>query len=123
MQRFTRKILALAILSVPTAAFAGHSDLQVPPADTFLLGGDQAAAMMVNGRNVGQSAVVILSRTGGKESEIATVVPGAKFEHRFAIGETALIRNPSATATARVSVDFTGAPSSLSMRYALPQKK
>ena len=123
MKRFTRQMLALTILCLPAAAFAGHSNLQVPPADTFLLGGDQAAAMTVTGKNVGRSAVLILSRTGGKDSEIATVPPGAKFEHRFAVGETALIRNTSATATARVSVDFTGSPSSLSMGYALPQKK
>ena len=34
-----------------------------------------------------------------------------------------MIRNLSATATATLSVDFTGSPADLSMRYALPQKK
>lgn len=123
MNRLTRSLVTLAALALPAAAMAGHSDLQVPPADTFLLGGDQSAAMGVSGRNIGQTGVVILARSGAGETTIAAVAPGGSFAHTFAVGETALIRNPSATATARLSVDFTGSPASLSMRYALPPKK
>ena len=115
--------IALAAAAMcATAAHAGHSDLQVPPADTFMLGGDQDAAMMVSGRNTGLTPVAILSRTGDKDVTIATVAPGGSFEHRYAVGEMALIRNLSATATSTLSVDFTGSAATLSMRYALPQK-
>ena len=105
-----------------TAARAGHSELQVPPADTFMLGGDQDAAMMVSGRNSGSTPVAILSRSGGRDVTIATVAPGGSFEHRYAVGEMALIRNLSATSTSTLSVDFTGSAANLSMGYALPQK-
>lgn len=114
--------LAVAALALPAAAVASHSNLQVPASDTFLLGGDQATTLKVSGKNVGTTSVVILSRVGDKETVIATVAPGQRFAHDYAVGETALIRNQSTTEPARLSVDFTGSPSSLSMRYALPQK-
>jgi len=121
MNRMTVRILALTAALLPAAAFAGHSDLTVPASETFMLGGEQRAAMTVSGRNVGKTSVIVLSRSGGKDTMIATVAPGASFEHSFAIGETALLRNASAAAAAKLSVDFTGAPSDLSMRYAKPQ--
>lgn len=123
MNRLTNALFALAALALPTAAFAGHSELEVPPADTFLLGGDQSAPMQVKGKNTGRTEVIILARTGETETAIATVAPGARFEHMYATGETALIRNTSTTETARLSVDFTGSPESLSMRYSAPPKK
>ncbi|MFM9934797.1 MAG: hypothetical protein ACKVOL_01215 [Novosphingobium sp.] len=123
MNRLTRSLVVLTALALPTAALAGHSDLQVPPADTFLLGGDQSAAMAVSGKNIGLTGVVILARSAASDTTIAAVVPGGSFAHTFAVGETALIRNQSPTQTARLSVDFTGSPESLSMGYALPQKK
>ncbi|WP_353228589.1 hypothetical protein [Novosphingobium sp.] len=122
MRRLMSAVLVLGALVLPTAAFAGHSDLTVPPADTFLLGGDQGAAMAVSGRNVGQTVVVIQSRVGSVDTVIAQVAPGGTFAHDFAVGEVALIANVSTTQAARLSVDFTGSPASLSMRYALPQK-
>ena len=122
MTSFKGRLLALVALALPSAVLAGHSDLRIPPADSFLLGGDQRAAMAVSGKNVGATTVIVLARTGSKETVIATVAPGGTFKRTYAVGETALIRNQSATATARLSVDFTGAPDSLSMKYALPQK-
>ncbi|WP_298191301.1 hypothetical protein [Novosphingobium sp.] len=122
---FTRLAFAVAALAlVPTAAFAGHSELEVPPADTFLLGGEQKADMIVSGRNTGQTTVSVLAATDGSSPEIliATVAPGASFKHAYRPGEIAVIRNKSSSETARLSVDFTGSPSSLSMAYLLPQK-
>ncbi len=100
-----------------TAADAGQSGLRVPPADTFLLGGDQRLPMNVSGRNVGPTAVTVLARSGGRDVAIATVAPGGTFRHQFAVGETALIRNLSATTESQVDVKFSGAMSGLSMRY------
>ena len=110
--------IAIAGLALAaTTANAGHSGLRVPPADTFLLGGDQGSPMMVSGRNVGSTSIAILSRSGGKDVAIATVAPGGTFKHRFEVGETALICNLSKTVESQVSVDFSGSPSSLSMTY------
>ena len=118
--------LAALLMLVPAAAHAGHSTLEIPPADSFLLGGEQETEMVVSGRNTGQTAVTILAKTGpaedAPETEITTVAPGGSFRHAFAAGQIALIRNQSASEAARLSVDFTGSASSLSMRYALPQK-
>lgn len=123
--RFAAAIAATLAL-IPAAAHAGHSELEVPPADTFLLGGEQKAKMVVSGRNTGQTGVVILAKAGpaedAPETVIGTVAPGAQFRHTYAPGEIALIRNQSPTETARISVNFTGSASSLSMSYALPQK-
>ncbi len=119
-------LFAAALALIPAAARAGHSELEVPPADTFLLGGEQTAQMVVSGRNTGQTGVVILAKASpaeeAAETVIATVAPGGEFRHAYAPGEIALIRNQSASETARFSVDFTGSASSLSMSYALPQK-
>jgi hypothetical protein len=119
-------LCAAALALIPAAAMAGHSELEVPPADTFLLGGEQRAQMVVSGRNTGQTGVTILAKAGASEEApetlIATVAPGGNFSHSYAPGEIALIRNQSTSETARLSVDFTGSASSLSMSYALPQK-
>ena len=124
---FHRRIaLAALLVLVPAAAHAGHSELEIPPADSFLLGGEQQADMVVSGRNTGQTAVTILAKAGpaedAPETEITTVAPGGSFRHAYTAGQIALIRNQSGSETARLSVDFTGSASSLSMRYALPQK-
>ncbi|KPF89253.1 MAG: hypothetical protein KGQ75_17165 [Sphingomonadales bacterium] len=121
----TRLVIAAAALAlVPAAVMAGHSELDVPPADTFLLGGEQKSDMVVSGRNTGQTTVAVLSATDGSSPEvlIATVAPGASFKHAYGPGEIAMIRNKSTSETAHLSVDFTGSPSSLSMAYLLPQK-
>lgn len=121
-----RLSLAAALALVPTAVWAGHSELDVPPTDTFLLGGEQKADMVVYGRNTGSTGVTVLAKSGpaedAAETVIATVAPGATFRHAYAPGQIALIRNQSASETAHLSVDFTGSPSSLSMAYAQPQK-
>lgn len=122
MKTVTRNLLAFAVFMVPSVTLAGHSGLTVPPGDTFLLGGEQRDVMTVSGKNVGQTQVAILSRSGSTDTEIATVAPGGKFQHRYPVGQIALIRNLSTTREARLSVDFTGSPNNLSMRYALPQK-
>ena len=115
-------LAGIAALAASTAANAGHSELRVPAADTFMLGGDQAAPMSVSGTNDGSTSVVILSRVGGKDVMLTTVAPGGRFEHVYGPGQMALIRNLSPDKAAYLSVDFTGSTSSLSMRYALPQK-
>lgn len=124
MPRLLKTFAAAALAIVPAAAWAGHSELEVPPADTFLLGGEQKADMVVSGRNTGQTTVEVLAVKDGSSPEmlIATVAPGASFKHAYGPGQIAMIRNRSANETARLSVDFTGSPSSLSMAYLLPQK-
>jgi len=123
MHGMAKFIVAVAAMALPSIAVASHSNLQVPPSDTFVLGGEQRTVMKVSGKNVGQTNVVILSRAGTEETVIANVAPGETFAHDYAVGQAALIRNQSSTETARLSVDFTGSPSSLSMRYTLPQKR
>ncbi len=123
MNKLAKMLIGVAALVLPSAACAGHGWLTVPPSDTFELGGDHAAPMSVAGKNIGQTAVVILSRSKTGETSIASIAPGGAFAHDFAVGETALIRNTSAASPARLSVDFSGSPSSLSMRYSLPSKK
>jgi hypothetical protein len=123
MNKFAKMLIGVAALALPSAACAGHSELTVPPSDTFELGGDQSSPMSVAGKNVGQTAVVILARTKSGEISIASVAPGGTFAYDFAVGETALIRNTSGATPARLSVDFSGSPSSLSMTYSLPSKK
>lgn len=126
MRRRFPLLTAAALALIPAAALAGHSELEVPPAETFLLGGEQKAPMVVSGRNTGQTGVVILAKADpaedSPETVIATVTPGGSFRHAYAPGEIALIRNQSVSETARLSVDFTGSTSSLSMSYALPRK-
>ena len=123
MNKMIKKILFLIAVVGASSAIAGHSDLAVPPADTFLLGGDQATTMTVKGKNVGRTNVTVLSRTANKEAMIAHVAPGEAFAHSYAVGQTALIRNDSASKSAHLTVEFTGPRTSLSMRYSLPQKQ
>lgn len=115
-------IISFGLAFAPVLAVAGHSELTVPKADTFLLGGDQKSPMDVSGKNVGTTPVAITALMGEVETAIAEVAPGQKFAHRFAPGEIAALRNLSPTTEARLSVDFTGSPASLAMRYVLPQK-
>jgi hypothetical protein len=120
MRMIHNVLLGLAATASSSIALAGHSELRVPPADTFMLGGEQNAPMTVSGRNSGKTTVVIAARRGSTDATIVTVMPGGTFDHIFALGETALIRNLSTRMTATLSVDFTGSPSDLSMRYANP---
>ena len=93
---FKRLPLAAALALIPAAAMAGHSELQVPPADTFLLGGEQKAEMVVSGRNTGNTGVTILAKAGpaedAPETLIATVAPGGSFRHAYAPGQIGIIR-------------------------------
>ena len=123
MNTIIKQILILIAVVGSSSAIAGQSDLAVPPADTFLLGGDQTTTMTVKGKNVGRTHVTILSRTANRETIIAHVAPGETFAHSYAVGQTALIRNDSVNKSAHFSVEFTGPRTSLSMRYSLPQKQ
>ena len=123
MTRYLARAFVAATLSLtPTIGHAGHSELTIPKSDTFLLGGEQQTPMNVTGRNVGTTDVRVFARKADKDVAVATIAPGKSFEHLFAAGEIAAILNMSSTADARLSVDFTGSPSDLSMRYVLPQK-
>ena len=75
MKMIRNVLIALAATASASIALAGHSDLQVPPADTFMLGGDQGAPMMVSGRNTGATTVVIAARRGSTDTAVATVAP------------------------------------------------
>ena len=114
-------ILLTATLLLATPALADSRTI-IGPGDAFLLGGEQARPIHVVGRNTGKVAVEILSEAAGKRTAIATIAPGKPFDHMFATGQIAVIRNTSATSKAGVSIELTGGLISLSMRYQLPQK-
>ena len=111
-------LAALAPLALSLAGCMGavNSNLTVQPGQTFLLGGNQPAGFSVAGTNSGSVPVVILTRGQGGDTPVATVAPGGTFEGDFGAGETALVRNTSDEAEAKVSLTVTGYTEDLGMR-------
>lgn len=101
------------------ASAAINSNLQIEAGETFELGGGQAGSFTVTGRNTGPVAVEVLGKAEGAEAGMmrATVAPGASLEATFAPGEMALLRNTSASKTARLKLTITGDTSALGMSY------
>lgn len=95
------------------------SQTLIEPGQTFALGGEQRSPLLLEGRNIGRVPVDVLRRAPGQSEPelLARVAPGALFSRRFAAGETALLRNPSAQTRAEVRAEFNASMSSLSMRY------
>lgn len=111
--------LALATLAVGAEAGEINSDLQIEAGQTFELGGGQEGSFSVTGRNSGPVAVLVFARAEGNAPPVAKdrVEPGAAVDARFESGEMALLRNTSATRTARMKLKISGDTSSLGMGY------
>jgi hypothetical protein len=113
-----RTAAAAALLAGATALSACASGVTyIEAGQTFVLGGNQALPLAVQGRNVGDVPVEVLGRKNGVVSVPKKVAPGQLFSQRFAAGETVLIRNSSTTQQARVGVEFTEMIQQMSMRY------
>lgn len=109
-------IAGAAAFAVSTSA-AINSNLYIPKAETFVLGGKQPGAFTVTGRNRGKVAVEVLARADGEETYLAKIAPGERFKQGFAQGEGALLRNTSDAEQAYVKVRITGTTSNLGMSY------
>ncbi|MEQ8411395.1 MAG: hypothetical protein RIB52_07555 [Erythrobacter sp.] len=99
------------------ASAAINSNLAIEAGQTFVLGGGQRGAFSVSGENVGPVAVEVLARDGEERVSVGTVAPGVEFQHDFARGEAALLRNTSQEQGARVKVRITGSTGNLGMGY------
>lgn len=123
MSRFARRIAltgALAFAAIaPATGSTIHSGLSVEAGQTFELGGGEDGSFTVTGRNTGPVAVEVLSKAqgAGVPTMRGTVAPGGAVEARFASREMALLRNTSATRTAKLKLRITGDTSSLGMSY------
>lgn len=117
--RTTLAALALAALAVGARAGEINSGLQIEAGQTFALGGGQEGSFTVTGRNTGPVAVLVFARAEGNAPPVAKgrVEPGAAVDARFASGEMALLRNTSATQTARMKLKIRGDTASLGMTY------
>ena len=109
-QRIVRPLLPLAALS--TLSLAGcsafHSDLTVPPGETFLLGGDQKGAFTARASNIGAVTVTLAQRgKTGAINELGALLPGKTQTLTVQLGSAALVRNRT-TQAARLSVYLTG---------------
>lgn len=111
-------LLAASALAVAASA-AINSNLTIPAGETFALGGGQEGSFTVTGRNTGPVAVEVLGQAEGAAAGVsrATIAPGASLEARFASGETALLRNTSATREAALKLKITGDTAALGMGY------
>lgn len=83
---------------------------------TFMLGGEQSAALSVEGRNGGPVPVEVLLMSKGQEQHIATVAPGKSFALDIPARRTTLFRNGSKR-TAVLKFELTQDVGALSMRY------
>ncbi len=110
-------ITAAAILGYTGFAHAAVSGLQIPPGQTFLLGGEQVLPLKVYACNRGDTAIDIKAKIGQEERLIAQVKPSECARHTFATGETVALTNLSDSQTGRMRVEFDAPVTSLSMRY------
>ncbi|MBI1401983.1 MAG: hypothetical protein GC147_02055 [Porphyrobacter sp.] len=117
----TLAALALALASgVPASGGTINSGLNIEPGKTFELGGGQEGGFTVTGRNTGSVAVEVLGKkTGGAAVPDlrGTVQPGGAVDARFAPGEMALLRNTSATRSAKLKLTIRGDTAALGMTY------
>lgn len=110
-------LAAGAMAATPAAAWTTRSTTWIPAGQTFVLGGGQPAAFVVEGRNTGPVPVTISAgMDGGPRAFVATVQPGATVKHRFAPGETAWLANGSPTQRAEMTLQLKNV-SGLRMTY------
>jgi hypothetical protein len=111
-------IFFIAVSALPSPAAAGGTTW-IQPGKTFLLGGEQASTIMIEGVNRGRVPVDILLSVDGRETPIATVAPGKSFSMELPAGRTAMFRNRG-RATAALGFELTRSVARLSMRYDQP---
>lgn len=117
MIAFVVGVVALA----PVVFDQKGSNLTIDADGTFLLGGGQSGAFAVRGTNTGTASVLLSARPaasalgedrgegeGEADRALLTIGPGADFDQRFALGETALLHNNSATRDAELDVRVRG---------------
>ena len=95
----------------------------IEPNKAFRLGGGQAGAFTVRGRNEGQVAVVVYSEVAGKRDSVLTLAPGALVDAQFRSNATAVFRNTSSVESATVSLKVTGDVRGLGMGYETTSKQ
>lgn len=113
------KQLRPAILAVilAIANLAAHAQTQIEGGKTFLLGGEQKKALLVEGRNIGKVAVEVSAKKDGKNKVLQVVQPGYILSQTFGAGEIARFRNTSKTERAVIQFEITKDVGVLSMRY------
>lgn len=97
--------------------FYSTSNTQVPPSESFLLGGDQRRPLRVIGTNTGAVDVSVSSVSAEGTTLIARAAPGENFSAVFPVGVTAKISNTSSTEPAQVRVRFNADTNQVGMRY------
>lgn len=107
--------MSLGLMSA--AAGQGRSSTQIEHGQIFVLGGEQTAPLLVEGRNTRPVAAEILNEKAGRLTAVAWVPPGSLFSKTFGAGEAVLVRNTSPNQRAVIAVQFNRDVSSLSMRY------
>jgi hypothetical protein len=109
----------LLLLAATACGSLGYltSQTVIEPQKAFLLGGGQAGAFTVTGKNSGSVPVTLFIELGGKRDSITTLLPGAPVDATFPAGAMAVIRNASTTGTAVVDLKVKGDASQLGMRY------
>jgi hypothetical protein len=119
MRNVLHALLAAILLALTAFSFdslAGVSKTYIGAGKTFMLGGNQRAALTVEGRNIGPSTVSALLSADGRQTPIAEIAPGKAFSLELPPGNTALFRNDSKR-TATLRIELTNAVSRLSMGY------
>ncbi len=123
MKKRLTTFLALALTSTLLAApISLHSELFIEAGKLFVLGGGQAGAFTVAGKNVGTVPVEVQERPlSGPTATRGTLAPGQRARLTFAPGSAALLLNPSAE-NAHLSLDVTGSTRALGMTYEATKK-
>jgi hypothetical protein len=107
------------IIAAPAIGGTINSNLTIEPGKTFELGGGQKGGFTVAGRNSGSVAVEVLGRIEGAAMPVTRgiVAPGGELNARFAAGEMALLRNTSASRSAKLKLKISGDTAGLGMSY------
>lgn len=114
MNTFRAIVASIALAAVTTSV---RAQTYIEGGKTFLLGGEQTKALLVEGRNTGGVAVEVLAERDGKTRVLQVVKPGSALRQAFAPGELAKFRNTSKSQRATVQFKMTKDIGKLSMRY------
>ncbi|MBC7449630.1 MAG: hypothetical protein H7330_16380 [Hymenobacteraceae bacterium] len=78
-------------------AVATNARTIIPARQTFVLGGNQSTGFQLTARNTGRSTVELLERTViGDTLHVGFLKPQQEVQRSFALGTSALVRNPAA---------------------------
>lgn len=116
-----RLFAATALLGL-LAACGTTTQTQIPPGQTFVLGGEQRSELLLEGRNTGTVPVELLREREGQRTSLAVLAPGQLFSRRFAPGDVVLLRNGSTSSPAVIDAHFNHSAGGLTMRYEAPAR-